>query len=245
MERTIQFLKIYFIFYTLTIFSCTSKDKIDTKNIFEKAVKKDSLTYYFPEILNDTFEPRNPHYKDFEQNWYSSSLFAFKEPILFNRIDSQTIYRLLWLPSFHQPVCISVKEFNGDYFINSKTLDRQPQFYPTIELKDRDRKTGKEILDTINKGDRFALISFDTVKILRSGQWREIENYLEKLDFWNSPVADPADEGTTDGSNWIIEGRKNNKYHFINRRNARNDLMKFGKYLIEISGLKINSKDIY
>ena len=43
----------------------------------------------------------------------------------------------------------------------------------------------------------------------------------------------------------IIEGRENGKYHFINIRNARGDLMDFGKYLIKLSELKIKDDSIY
>jgi hypothetical protein len=245
MQRILQSLKVFLALYILTLLSCKTNDSIDTKNVFERALKSDSLSYYFPSILNDTFEARNPNFKDFEQNWYSSSLYSFKEPILYTKTDSQTIYRLLWLRSFHKPVCFTMKELNGNYFLNAKTLDRQPAFYPEILGMGKDEKTGKEILDTTQKADRFALIDFDRIKVLTSGQWKEIENYISKLDFWNSPVADPADDNSTDGSNWILEGRRNGKYHFINRRNARGDLRDFAKELNRWSGLNIKDDSFY
>ena len=138
-----------------------------------------------------------------------------------------------------------MKELNGNYFLNAKTLDRQPAFYPEILGMGKDEKTGKEILDTTQKADRFALIDFDRIKVLTNGQWKEIENYISKLDFWNSPVADPADDNSTDGSNWILEGRRNGKYHFINRRNARGDLRDFAKELNRWSGLNIKDDSFY
>jgi len=244
MERILQSLKILLTLYILTLLGCQTNDSIDTKNIFERALKSDSLSYYFPSILNDTFVARNPHFKDFEQNWYSSSLYSFKEPILYTKTDSKTIYRLLWLRSFHKPVCFTMKKFNGTYFLNAKTLDRQPVFYPQIEGKGKD-KNGKWILDTTQRADRFALIDFDTIKVLTSGRWNDIENYISKLDFWNSPVADPDDDQSTDGSNWILEGRKNGKYHFINRRNARGKLRDLAKELNKWSGLNIKEDSFY
>lgn len=210
---------------------------------FEKSIIKDSLSFYFPSVLNDTIKRRNPMYENFKQKWYSSSLYSFKEPILYTKTDSQTIYRLLWLRSFHQPVCFSMKEYKGEYFLSTKTLDRQPAFYPIVE--GHYTATKQLILDTIQKADSLALINFDTVKALSGTQWKEIENYISTFDFWNSPIADPYDEGSTDGSNWIVEGRKNGKYHFIDRRNADGNLMPFGKYLIKISGLKVKEDAIY
>ncbi len=152
-----QSLLVPIVLYTLTLVSCKNKEPIDTKKVFEMASINDSLSFYFPSILNDTFG-RPPMYKDFKQNWYSSSLYSFKEPILYNKTDSQTIYRLLWLRSFHLPVCFSMKEFNGKYFLNAKVLDRQPAFYPEIDRRGLDRNTGKEIIDTTKRADRFALI---------------------------------------------------------------------------------------
>ena len=146
--------------------------------------------------------------------------------------------------SFDQPVCFSFKELDGDYFLNIKTIDRQPTFYPKIGGRHKDNITGKAFYDTI-KADYFALVDFNRVRMLRSGQWNEINNYLSKLDFWNSPVVDPNDNSSSDGSNWVLEGRQNKKYHFIDRRNPNKELMSLGKYLISLSGLKINDRSIY
>jgi len=244
MEKILQPLKAFLTLYILSLLSCKTNDSIDTKNIFERALKSDSLSYYFPSVLSDTAERENSFYKDFTQRWYSSALYSFKEPILYTKTDSKTIYRLLWLRSFHKPVCFSMKEYKGNYFLNAKTLDKQPSFYPYIEDKGKDG-AGKEISDTIKKGDRFAIITFNTITLLTSEQWKEIENYLTKLNFWNSPIADPNDQGSTDGANWIIEGRKDRKYHFIERRNENGELIPFGKYLIKLSGLIIKADAIY
>ena len=230
----------YIVIVFFVIVSCKNYDRTtNNKNIFSEPTIQDSLSFYFPAILNDTIEGRYPELVNFKQKWYSTSLYSFKVPILYNKNDSQTIYRLLWLRSFLQPVCFSMEEFKGEYFLNAKTLDRQPAFIPVY----LNRK--KKILDTTLKADHLAFIVFDTTINLKTRQWNQIENYLSKLDFWNSPIADPADENTSDGSNWIIEGRKNNKYHFIDRRNARGDLKNFGKYLIKLSAIKISEDVIY
>jgi hypothetical protein len=136
-----------------------------------------------------------------------------------------------------------MKEYQGNYFLRAKTLDRQPSFWQLIETSYS--KEGKEIRDTIKKRDRFALISFDTTITLNKTQWNQIEFFLSNMNFWQAPLRYPNEEETTDGSNWILEGRKNNQYHFFIRRNGEGNLMDFGKFLIAISGLKIKEEDIY
>ena len=232
--------------FLLFFMSCADQHKIMvSENVFVKATAGDSLSFYFPAVLNDSVKRPNSIYTNFKQNWYSASLYSFKEPILYNKKDQDIIYRLLWLRSFHVPVCFTMKKFNGDYYLNAKALDREPAFFPLIEGKGIDPATGKEILDTIQKANRLAFISFDTTIVLKTYQWKKIEDYLLSLDFWNSPVADPADDNSTDGSNWIIEGRKDNQYHFIDRRNAKGNLLSFGKYLIRKSGIDIKEHAIY
>jgi len=243
--QTIKQIFLFFtLFYFVTLSGCKIKDPIDTKNIFEKASKGDSLSYYFPPILNDKYERKNKNYQDFEQKWYSSSLYSFKEPILYTKNDSQTIYRLLWLRSFSKPVCFVMKAYEDQYYLNTKTLDRLPSFHVDWVFRGKD-SSGKEIIDTVGKADRFALIDFNSTKILTNGQWDQIQNYLKKIDFWNGPIPDPKDDQHSDGAKWIFEGRKNNQYHFIIRRNMHQELEPFGKYLIKLSGVDIKEDDIY
>ena len=243
MKKPFQLLKLFLSVYLFTLNSCKPADTVNTKNVFESATKSDSLTYYFPAIINDSFERRDPNFKDFHQNWYGSNLYAFKEPILFKKTDSQTIYRLLWLRSFRKPVCFTMKVFKGNYFLNAKTLDRQPAFYPEIVHKGVD-ENGKYIIDTTQKADRFALIDFDSIKVLSNREWKEIESYISNIDFWNIPISKPL-EMVKDGSEWVLEGRKNGSYHFIKRQNAYGELMNLGKYLNNLSGLKIKENAIF
>ena len=243
MIRIINLSKAIWILYAITQLGCSVQTETDAKSIFEKPSFKDSLAYYFPSILNDTFKRRNPYYRDFRQNWYSSSLYSFKEPILYNKTDLQTIYRLLWLRSFHQPVCFVIKKFNGDYFVNAKTLDKQPAFYPEII---GNYKNPTKPVDTIQRADRFAVITFDTIVNLNRAQEKQIKKILVKLDFWNSLIADTSGAaGATDGAEWILEGRENGTYHFITRAGADGALRELGKYLIMLSGLSIPDREFY
>jgi len=239
-----KFYKIEILFVVvLFLQGCNQTENIDANKIFQRSTIEDSLSFYFPPTFNDTVKHKRAMYDNFKQKWYSSALYSFKVPILYNKTDSQTTYRLLWLRSFHPPVCFSVKEYKNNYYFNARVLDKQPSFY--LSLRSSGYINGKEIIDTVKKNDRLAFIVFDTTIRLDNNRWDEISKYLSIINFWNGPIHDPNGFPEADGASWIFEGRKNNSYHFIERSNMEGDLKEFGKYLIKISGLKIKDEDIY
>jgi hypothetical protein len=239
----INSIKAVVILFALIWLGCSENSNINSTVIFERPAITDSLVYYFPPVLSDTFKSKNPNYQDFKQRWYSSALYAFKLPILYNKTAPQTTYRLLWLRSFHHPVCFSMKEYKDRYYLNARELNKQPAFHNVIN--GRVNAAGERISDTVQKADRLAFIVFDTTLVLAKSQWTDIEKYLSGIDFWNSPMNDPNGAPDTDGSAWVIEGRQNNKYHFIERYNAAGTLMDFGKYLIKTSGISIPADAVY
>ena len=210
--------------------------------IFQRASPEDSLSFYFPSVLNDTVVRRNPMYQNFKQNWYSSTLYSFKEPILFNRKESNPIYRLLWLRSFDDPVCFSLTVSNGKYYLNAKKLDRMPSFYLKIEVNfDKD---GNKILDSAEKADRLAYIILNKTVQIKEEDWTHFENIIERMHFWELVPLDTLEDQPTDGSSWILEGIEKNKYQFIDRRHLK-ELMECVRYLIRLSDLKIPERSIY
>ena len=237
--------KLLFAIFIFLLISCNMNSKVDTENIFERAKKTDSLLYYFPASFSDSEKMRFTWQQDMKQRRASSSLYSFKEPILYKKNDSQTIYRLLWFRSFHEPLCFSMKEYNSKFYMRAKMLNRYPAYYDYVEAIGNDEETGKVILDTIQKADRLAIIKFDTAVSLTKSEWNKIESYLTKVNFWNGPVDDPNTNLSSDGSSWIIEGRKNNKYHFIDRHFEGGELINFGKYLIWLCGMNIKKDAIY
>ncbi|HMJ46134.1 MAG TPA: hypothetical protein VK498_02330 [Ferruginibacter sp.] len=228
--------KLLIVLFLLVIISCNQKDsKVDRNDIFEKASPNDSLAFYFPAVLNN---PRKiAGCENFVQNWYSSSLYSFKVPILYLKSDSEQIYRLTILPSFYSPVCFTMKKYQGNNYINAKILDRQPAFYDIIQVNEG-------VYDTVQIADRLAFIKLDTTILLGKNQWNKITDFIAKNNFWKSPFKDPSPGGATDTAEWILEGRENGKYHFICREGLADDFLSFGRYLIEICGLKLTDSEI-
>ena len=87
--------------------ACFLQDKAKHHNSYRHVeTTKDSLAFYFPiNIFSDI-----PRADSFVQNWYSSALYSFKEPVLSQSFVGHDIYRFVWLRSFHRPVVFTLHQ---------------------------------------------------------------------------------------------------------------------------------------
>jgi hypothetical protein len=228
--------------------SCKSKTKTISVNTMLLAdtlnFPKDSLAFYYP--ANSFFD--SPSSDSFLQNWYSSALYSFKEPVLSQTFVGHNIYRFLWLRSFHRPVVFTLHQSEKQIWLNTKMLNRQPHFYD-------DRISGipkEEIEEYIKEGyfvdkndpdllvriaDRKANIIYDKNTTLSEKEWKEFEELLEKAHFWTLPSR--IDNGSTDGAQWVMEAHFKNKYHLVDYHSPNNnEYEKAGLFLIKLSELK-------
>ena len=211
----------------------------DTSNL-----PKDSLAFYFP--LN-TFSDK-PRADSFVQNWYSSALYSFKEPLLSQNFVGHSIYRFLWLRSFHRPVVFTLHQSEGQVWLNTKMLDRQPRFYddrigviPNEDqgeyIKDGYFVDKKEPGLLVRIADRKANIIYNKNISLSDKEWNIFEQLLSKANFWKLPTN--IDDGSTDGAQWVIEGHLKNKYHIVDSHGPLTDgFGELGLFLIKLSGLQ-------
>lgn len=155
----------------------------------------------------------------FVLGWYSGQLFALKEPLVYNQTN-RTIYRFTWLRTFHKPVAIRLEKTDNSCTLYWKQASGAGGYDPG-EL-------------TVNSS-----------KQLTKAQWNKFISLLQSTDFWNMTTKSKDDMGN-DGSQWIIEGMENGKYHVVDRWTPRkNNFHKCGQYLIELTDLKVNGSDIY
>lgn len=125
----------------------------------------------------------------------NSHLAAMNEPSLWRSTRKIETYRLLWLRSFHAPMVfrLIIKPDGTSELITKKTSG-QGGFEPGTLMTNKATQ--------INK--------------------KETETLLEKLaqiKFWELPANEP-DSIVLDGSQWIIEGVKDDKYLRVDRRNG-------------------------
>jgi len=208
---------------------------------------KDSVTFYFPQCTNPDSGFLKESLDSFKENWYSSALYAFREPVLYNYYLNKEIYRFLWLRSFHRPVVFTLTKSADQVTLTTKALDKQPQFiehkynprgWPGLE-EELAGLTYEKIGDSliVVKADRKADMVYNKTQTLSLKNWNAFEELLQKANFWNMP-ANGNEERGTDGSEWIMEAHQKQRYWFVARWMPTNEFQQAGIYLIQLSGLK-------
>ena len=83
----------------------------------------------------------------FDELWYSKHLEAMGESSLWKlsqRDRDATVYRLLWLPSFHHPVCVRIATTGGGTKLHARVLDGKGGYEPGRVAIDRNITLGDE-----------------------------------------------------------------------------------------------------
>jgi len=154
----------------------------------------------------------------FVNDWYSKQLTALEEPIIYinENVTDKTIYRFTCLRTFHQPFSIRIE----------------------IEEKNQSAKLYFKMADGTGGYEPGQLIINEEIN-LNAKAIENINQIMKKNNYWKMSFKD--NNLGFDGSEWIIEMFKDNKYHAITRwtpeKGAVYDL---GKLLINLSEQKID-----
>jgi hypothetical protein len=150
----------------------------------------------------------------FVNKWYSKMLFGLREPVLSSYKGEKEIYRFIWLRTFNHPVSVRVEKQGDVIKLFSIATNGAGGYEP-----------GQLIVGT----------SFDITDI----QYKTLLTKLDKASFWTMRTEDSEEDGK-DGSEWIIEVVKDNKYHMTTRWTPEKgtEYRKIGEYLFSISGIE-------
>lgn len=180
-----------------------------------------SKSGYFPaRAFTDDWENAD----QFINNWYSKHLRAMDEGSLLDIADeNREVYRFLWLRTFDHPIFVRI-EREGRYQFNlmSRELDGAGGYEP-----------GK-VFRTDNK-------------TLTKEEWCEFIRLLDDANYWRMPTNKRVDRGR-DGSQWILEGVKDNRYHIVDRWTPdKGEYREACIYLLKLSGRDIEKlkDDLY
>jgi len=147
---------------------------------------------YFPE---NSLE-RDPRSDQLKVGWYSHELKVLQEPSLLKLSNNPSLesYRFLWLRTFRPPVAIRLDLMpDGGGILTTKVANGEAGFPYTV----------KHLVENMSRP-------------LTHEQTQVFLAQVNRVDFWSLPG--PVDDQTgTDGSQWIIEGVREGKYHVVDR----------------------------
>ena len=149
-----------------------------------------------------------------------SHLSAMKEPSLarFAEKDhSATVYRFLWLPSFHNPISVRFVKSDDGAVLYAVRLNGKGGYEPGNIIR---RKSVK----------------------LSLAHWKRIASHLEKAKFWTLPTDKPPPFGVIimDGDMLIVEGVNDGKYHVVRRHSpSGGDFVDLCRAMLFMSGIDV------
>lgn len=161
---------------------------------------------------------------DFKANWYSAQLRALEEPSLLDLADHRPShsYRFLWLRTFNHPVAIRIDiKPDGTGLLTIKACSGAGGFAPGTLIE-------------------------NMTQALSDIQVNSFLELVDRVDFWSAP--NPVEDQTgTDGSEWIIEGVRDGKYHVVDRwMPERGVARELGVFLaFDLAKMNLPKRDIY
>jgi hypothetical protein len=187
----------------------------------------DSLTWYFPAnsiTQRPPFAKENGTVDTFWHQTFSKYLFYLEEPILSNYFLGETIIRLTWLRAFDPIVVLRLTDNNGkNYLYENGYIQQKDSFKTSYGFY-------KETCKLINK-KRCIQINHNL--------FEKIDSIINSNNFYQLPSTDFIATGL-DGSEWILEVHKQDKYHLIWKwsPDSSNLIRKVGDRLINLSDFR-------
>ena len=144
------------------------------------------MEFFPPGSLDD-----RPELHAFRDRWYVSHLLAMQEsPMYPPPTDSASTYRLLFLPTFHNPSVVRFKCLGDTWNAVCKRTDGRGGYSP-----------GKLVAQS--------------EWILSRRESKQLSRLLERVSFWE--MGSSEDSAGVDGSQAVMEGAQEGRYHVIDR----------------------------
>ena len=200
------------LFFALIIpVACSDNDNRSiSSDALSEEIEQDSGEYIFPKHTERYFVSEN--IDGFEGNWYAHFLSEMEEEPLVNfRRKRETIYRFLWLRTFHSPMVIKIHKNRKNVInLHVKVSDGAGGYEPGQIIRNEKTTLTRQQWDKVN-------LLFSNLKIC---------------------TETPKPRMMLDGAQWVFESAQNNQYCVVDVQSpeagAYRDL---GMYLLSISGL--------
>lgn len=216
------------IFQTFCLTAQNGRSYLDSSIAVNKLnVPKSKTQFYFPTDLFHEIESKwegkgknitisfyeNPSKIDsFCLKWYSKHLYSMKEPLLFNRPTTKSIYRFTWLRTFNEPMIVRIEKDTSGVVLYWKKTDGKGGYEPgEIIINDK-----KQISDL---------------------DWEQFLSLISISKFWTLKRGGSIGE---DGSEWILEGVESTRYHVVTMWSPDSGpFYETCKYLLKLTGVQL------
>ena len=147
-------------------------------------------------------------------NYYTDFLISCDEPALDEKLPDT--YRFILLRTFHNPIIVRLEKHRDSVKIYWKITDGKGGY---------------------GLGKMFV----NETKTLSIEDWNNFEKLVDNTKFWTLSSFDNNEIGN-DGSTWLIEGKKQGKYHLVERW-CGGEISSLGKKLLELTDIKFDEKN--
>lgn len=131
------------------------------------------------------------------------------------------IYRMLWEPSFHHPVCVRIERDGDGAMLSVKMIDGY--YYVTGAGRHEP-----------------GFLALDRTIRLGAGHSERLEQLVERTAFWESatwPQKNGNDAVIMDGDMFMVEGTKAGLHHRLRARNPIAPQVALSRYMLELTGI--------
>jgi hypothetical protein len=146
---------------------------------------------FFPKSPADR---RDRNFDPVQNEWYGKHLRAMNQRSLLtgkSNTDDLETYRFIWLRTFHHPVMVEITRGRLEGILRSIETNGAGGYDPGKLYRTDNKSFSKE-------------------------EWCHFNELLNQANFWSTPSID-EDVGGYDGSQWILEGVRGDRYHVVDR----------------------------
>jgi hypothetical protein len=141
--------------------------------------------------------------------------------------DDVEAYRFLWLRSFHNDIAVRVIRRGDAYALEAVILDGAGR--SSAYLRWLVEGTG----DYHKPGN----VSRRVRRALSRDQWQAVMTKLEEIQLWQMPTQSDVPLLGTDGAQWIVEARRDGRYHVVDRWIGADGLKSIGMLFLDLADL--------
>lgn len=149
----------------------------------------------------------------FVQNWYGRNLTALQEPRIYDMRGTDEVYRFTWLRTWGEPIAVRLTISDEVATLVWKRSDGMGGYRPGVLVDHGERKLTSKQVDDFRKA-------------------------LADIGFWS--MSTRLEEHGKDGARWILEGKRPDRYHVVDRWSPEKDhpFARCCRMLLDHSALK-------